>query len=543
MSESSEDSIPLSQFRSNSLNEKISQENNGEIEIHQLIDSSEFTINHIDEQSKLVSMDRGSSGLDHDEVGGTESNNLINVDDKFSLAELHAKMSKMMDMLLFMTENYPTKDDVDRSIDKFIQETKQDHNCLNSKIGALESKVKSNENQIEGIVVNVDEIGKDVSKCNKEFDKCVSELTNSCGANKTELGEKLGTVVVEVKKGIKKLEEQFSAHTHDLICAHKTFESEQAKWRGAFRAQVDEQLRHEVSRHEEEVNNKLGLSHKDLMDIRDNLLKEIEELKGQNSRVEPPQFQSNMGISNDNRESVIKNTNNLAEMYLVDFHGETERFIHPMYYLKFARKFNEVSGNTWEVNKLILLKYLKGHANIWMREIVMTLESYKDFENAFKRRYWGKGIQRQFENELLGKGEFIPGKSDLIEYVMKYYDKNSYLDRPLSMSDFISEIARHLPQSLGLSLTTARDINTKLDLEVLLNQLSSVTQGNTKPVVNNRENNRPFTDSRSKQEPETQVGRAPQVPNQSSNPRYNGSYDKRYNERRNQAGRNIDDQQ
>lgn len=34
-----------------------------------------------------------------------------------------------------------------------------------------------------------------------------------------------------------------------------------------------------------------------------------------------------------------------ADAYLVEFRGEDNRFVHPMYFLKFAIKFGEVLGN------------------------------------------------------------------------------------------------------------------------------------------------------------------------------------------------------
>lgn len=38
---------------------------------------------------------------------------------------------------------------------------------------------------------------------------------------------------------------------------------------------------------------------------------------------------------------------NQAEIYLMDFHGENKKVIHPMYFLNFVKKFEHLSDSSW----------------------------------------------------------------------------------------------------------------------------------------------------------------------------------------------------
>jgi len=46
-----------------------------------------------------------------------------------------------------------------------------------------------------------------------------------------------------------------------------------------------------------------------------------------------------------------------AELFLTMFNNE-QNSVHPMIYLKFAKKFVEVSGDNWEIQLLHLIRYL-----------------------------------------------------------------------------------------------------------------------------------------------------------------------------------------
>lgn len=62
------------------------------------------------------------------------------------------------------------------------------------------------------------------------------------------------------------------------------------------------------------------------------------------------------------------------------------------------------------------------------REGIVTVDKNNEFEPVYKRKYKNSCIQRQFENKLLGRGNFVPGKTDLVSYVLQCYDTKLYLD-------------------------------------------------------------------------------------------------------------------
>lgn len=175
-----------------------------------------------------------------------------------------------------------------------------------------------------------------------------------------------------------------------------------------------------------------------------------------------------------------------AEEYLVEYKGVNDKDIHPMYYLKFAKKFCEVSGNHWESDKLSLLKSLKGDANSWARENIMLIDSYEEFEEGFRRKFWSRPQQRHYENDLMGSGNFIPGRTDLVTYVLRFFQNNQYLDRPLEIKDFLKEIAKHLPKGMGVILATTKEISGKDSLEAFLRQLADVASvEKVEPIIQN----------------------------------------------------------
>lgn len=146
-----------------------------------------------------------------------------------------------------------------------------------------------------------------------------------------------------------------------------------------------------------------------------------------------------------------------------------------MYFLKFAKTFREVSGDTWENDKLVLLRSLKGSANMWARETVITVTSFEEFERAYRRKYWSRLVHRQYKNEILGGENFIPGRTDLVTYVLRYYETNLYLDRPLDMREFLNEVAKHLPRSLEIILATTKEISCK---EIFLRRIADISEDN-----------------------------------------------------------------
>jgi hypothetical protein len=131
---------------------------------------------------------------------------------------------------------------------------------------------------------------------------------------------------------------------------------------------------------------------------------------------------------------------------------------------------------------LTILKYLKGSAGTWAREWMLCWEKYQEFEEAFKRQIWNRKIQREIENDLLGNGNFVWGSTDLMSYVLSYYEKCSYLDNQIPMNEFVAAIAHHLPSTLSIPLITAKNINDKEELIGLIKKLASISKVDEQPA-------------------------------------------------------------
>lgn len=163
------------------------------------------------------------------------------------------------------------------------------------------------------------------------------------------------------------------------------FEIEQNKWKNSFREQIADQIRTELGDNAAVIKTKLDEQKTALVEIRNQLSREISEIRDKTSTpiLKPSSDQTNTE-TNNKVETQVKESVSNAEAYLIEFHGEYERIIHPMYFLKVAKQYCEVSVNTWEYDKLVLLRFLKHSANMWAREVILTLDSYNDFEQAFK---------------------------------------------------------------------------------------------------------------------------------------------------------------
>lgn len=499
---SSED-LPLSKLIEpsvNELDEYAVMHNNAEIEIHEQIDRQMLKVSYsssdFDEGGKSqVEVGNEQNELTRPNMVGTYSDDFLNK----LLDGVMSRTERMFSSLNQKIENTNQKID---SLTEANQNIDVRLNNIEIQIREVDSKV---ETEIRGVKTEMKAMEERLDKkfnsyeqrCNEKLEQTVSKcsemyevVNNRAGSveekltsviQRVESVEKVAVidkgVLTEVKGKLDKVEHLF--YEQNKVAKRESekvnnFLAEQNSWKSSFRVEINNQLTTELASLDENVDKKFKLSKSELVEVRNELCKEIRELRGEFQGSMP----KNSGVCSKSVDSglLMKQTSSIAEMYLIEFRGENEQYVHPMYFLKFAKKFSEVSENSWETNKLVLLKYLKGPANQWARDVIMFLHSFDDFESAFKRQYWSKNIQRHFENDLLGKGDFIQGKTDLCLYVLRYFDKNSYLDRPYTMSEFISEIARHLPSSIGLALATAKEVNSKNDLELLLKQLTNIAK-------------------------------------------------------------------
>lgn len=195
--------------------------------------------------------------------------------------------------------------------------------------------------------------------------------------------------------------------------------------------------------------------------------------------------QNVVDINRSNMSSNNKEVEISLELLLINFEGD----VHPMFFLQFVKKYIQLSTNHWQQQQMVILKHMKGDSEKWFRNYFMNWDNFQQFEIAFKNKYWGKLEQHRFICDLMGRGNFQKGKSDLVSYVMDYYVKSTYLDNPIDMSTFISYISNHLPENIGTALLVAENVTCKEGLEACLKNLSNVCNSGRPSFVNFRDNN------------------------------------------------------
>ena len=158
-----------------------------------------------------------------------------------------------------------------------------------------------------------------------------------------------------------------------------------------------------------------------------------------------------------------------ADMYILDFDPAMES-VHPMYFLKFVKKYVDVSSDIWETKLLYIYNHLKGDAGRWAQRYLTEWEDYQQFEKAFRNRFWGTEAQDKFESRLKSRGNFRVGKDSLCQYVMDAYTTTTYLDKKYDIMTFLQYISKHLPMMVRSSMIM-KDISTFEELEKMMRQL------------------------------------------------------------------------
>lgn len=321
----------------------------------------------------------------------------------------------------------------------------------------LESKFEKLEEKFEDQGEKIEQQGKEIRNEIKEGQK---ELKNQLQAQFEKLETRLEDRIRRAEERNILFEGQISERLMEQETKNENCEKE-----------IFERVENKLQKHTKEYQGDLQVLKIDITKkIEDNEEKQkyemgrlyqcIEEQKGE--RLEARQVRS--------REEVIN-----AEEYLIEFRGEGDWKTHPMYFLKFATQFCEVSGHTWESDKLSLLKFLVGSANRWAREVIIDLQSVEEFKEAFKRKYWNRKTQRKYENEILGNGSYKEDKMDLVAYVMRHYDNNQYLDQPMELKEFMKEIAKHVPKEMGVVLATTSEVMCRDTLRDFLQKITVIT--------------------------------------------------------------------
>ena len=353
---------------------------------------------------------------------------------------------------------------------------------LNSEIKVTKSEMNDRlakiDNKFEETNLKFEKVHTRLNKCEERQDETDSRINREVGLGLNKTDDNFKSIsdrpnVIQTNNELKKLNERTVALENVI------------KSRSVNENLIDEYIKKQ-EQHEQEtivMTNKIK-----------NLEIEKELINAKLSRVETKlselsneikQKSQNTCVVNSDSKSVSNISAN-AELFLTEFNNEVGS-VHPMIYLKFAKKFIEVSGDNWEIQLLYLIKYLKGEPESWARQHVDRFNNFDQFEIEFKRKFWGHVRQREFECDLMGNGSFKVGlsKSDVQSYVMNYYEINKMLDKPISMEMFLKHICRHLPESSAAAvqmIMTIKEITSEQELEAMCRNLSNIHDKESLPV-------------------------------------------------------------
>jgi len=192
-----------------------------------------------------------------------------------------------------------------------------------------------------------------------------------------------------------------------------------------------------------------------------------------------------------------------AELYLINFFPNKSE-PHPVYFLKLAQKYVDVTSGPWENKLLQIIKHLQGDSGIWARKQMSLWENFQQFSSSFKRRYWSMGDQQLFVSKLMGEGNYNEKTDNLTSYIMDLYHVTQYLDQKIDTNVFLAYVSRHVPPMLRSTIATASGINSAESLEAFLSQLmetrkASKTNEHSKENQPNYNRSNPFNNRNNNQ--------------------------------------------
>ncbi|KAG8324017.1 hypothetical protein J6590_102286 [Homalodisca vitripennis] len=320
---------------------------------------------------------------------------------------------------------------------------------------------------------------------NNKMDEVKTDIYNKMDDLKTDIYSKMddvqtGMTQIEQKLNTK-IENVQSELKGEIKVVGEEVETKIAKVNQKFDQEVSQ-----ISSRVDEIVNKIDTHATEILSIKDYVgmsentkvglngeesksnLKEESDLLVESNKVQTTVKSVKMEGSGLNQQPAC---NIMAELYLTEFDEGNDR-THPMNFLKLAEKFTNSNQEHWETKLLYIVKYLKGEASEWARRNIDKWESFEQFKNDFKKRFWGITKQKDFENKLMGNGNFCEGKTDLTNYVLGYFDIAKKLDNQMDNLMFVGFICRHLPPHISASLAILQSLAGREELEVVLNQLS-----------------------------------------------------------------------
>ncbi|KAG8297136.1 hypothetical protein J6590_041444 [Homalodisca vitripennis] len=259
--------------------------------------------------------------------------------------------------------------------------------------------------KFDGLNNKMDEIKTDIYNKMDDLKTDIYSKMDDVQTGMTQIEQKLNTKIENVQSELK----------GEIKVVGEEVETKIAKVNQKFDQEVSQ-----ISSRVDEIVNKIDTHATEILSIKDYVgmsestkvglngeesksnLKEESDLLVESNKVQTTVKSVKMEGSGLNQQPAC---NIMAELYLTEFDEGNDR-THPMNFLKLAEKFTNSNQEHWETKLLYIVKYLKGEASEWARRNIDKWESFEQFKNDFKKRFWGITKQKDFENKLMGRVKY-----------------------------------------------------------------------------------------------------------------------------------------
>jgi hypothetical protein len=174
---------------------------------------------------------------------------------------------------------------------------------------------------------------------------------------------------------------------------------------------------------------------------------------------------------------------------------------NPMEYLRNLKELLEYREITnWKIIKKIINESCTQQTEIWWYVCKDTLNSFSEFEAAFKARYWNE-LHQNIAREKILAGHYNPNRGQsMTEYFLDRVLLARNFDPPLSEITIVSRLAQHFNECVRLARLSS-NANTVEKFEQLLlnfdaNQYFERTENRREKPFQNENKNNYYTENR-----------------------------------------------
>lgn len=123
---------------------------------------------------------------------------------------------------------------------------------------------------------------------------------------------------------------------------------------------------------------------------------------------------------------------------------DPHKSFHPVDFIKqfkiaFARIYNEA-----EKIDIFCVRHMTGGARTWGNRVLDQYTTFTDSENAFLNKYWSREKQQSIKETILSMSSYDQSSGSMRDFLQKYWERNGYLDRPVSEDYLITLLIKHL---------------------------------------------------------------------------------------------------